>query len=112
MDTKLVLLGLFAFFGLLVFLIILYFLWRRFSALVKIEKTVQEGKSRVYFQTFIPIKRAVIEDVVGEEPIVFVKEDMKPGDKVEFIYPLSQNPVKLTVEGEENFTLEQHLKAG
>ncbi|MEW5996885.1 MAG: hypothetical protein AB1657_04810 [Candidatus Micrarchaeota archaeon] len=112
MDIKLILLGLFAFFGLAVFLIILFFLWRRFSSLVKFEKTAYEGKSRVFLQTFIPIKRAVIEDVVGEEPIVFVKEDLKPGDRVEFFYPLSQGPVKLTVEGEENFTLEQHLKAG
>ena len=111
MDMKLLLLGVFAFFGILVFLIILYFVWKRFSSLVKFEKTAEEGKSKVFLQTFIPIKRATVEDVVDGEPIVFVKEDMKPGDKIELFYPLTQTAAKLTVEGEENFTLEGHLKA-
>lgn len=111
MDLKIILLGVFIFFGLLVFLIIVYFLWRRFSSLVKFEKTEQEGKSRVFFQTFIPVKRITIEDVVDGEPILFVREDMKPGDKLELFYPISQTPAKLTVEGEESFTLEGHLRA-
>ena len=111
MDIKLVLLGVFAFFAILVLLIIIYFVWRRFSSLVKFEKTAQEGKSRVFFQTFIPLKRVTIEDNVDGEPLLFVREDMKPGDKLELFYPLSQTPAKLTVEGEENFTLEGHLRA-
>lgn len=111
MDMKLLLLGIFAFFGILVFLIISYFIWKRFSALVKFEKTAEEGKSRVFLQTFIPAKRVIVEDVVDGEPIVFVKEDMKPGDKLELRYPLAQGAAKLTVEGEENFSLEAHLRA-
>ena len=111
MDIKLILLGVFAFFCFLVLLIILYFVWRRFSSLVKFEKTVEDGKSKVFFQTFIPVKRATIEDVVDGEPVIFVREDMKPGDKIEIFYPLTQTPAKLALEGEQNFTLEAHLKA-
>ncbi len=111
MDTKLILLGVFVFFGILVFLMVLYFVWKRFSSLVKFEKTAADGKSRVFFQTFIPIKRVTIEDVVDGEPIMFVREDMKPGDKLELFYPLTQSPAKLSVEGEEKFTLETHLRA-
>ncbi len=111
MDIKLILLGVFVFFGFLVFLIILYFVWRRFSSLVKFEKTAEEGKSKVFFQTFIPVKRVTIEDVVDGEPVLFVREDMKPGDKIEIFYPLTQTPAKLTLEGEQNFNLEAHLKA-
>jgi len=111
MDIKLVLLGVFGFFCLLVLLIIIYFLWKRFSSLVKFEKTTEDGKSKVFFQTFIPVKRATIEDVVDGEPVIFVREDMKPGDKLELFYPLTQTPAKLSLEGEQNFTLEAHLKA-
>jgi len=110
-DIKLVLIGVFAFFAILVAVLVLYFLWRRFSSLVKFEKTAQNGKSRVFFQTFIPAKRVVIEDNVDGEPILFVREDMKPGDKLELLYPLSQAQAKLTVEGDENFSLEASLRA-
>jgi len=111
MDIKIILLGVFAFFFVLVFLMVAYFLWRRFSSLVKFEKTAEDGKSKVFFQTFIPVKRATIEDVVDGEPVIFVREDMKPGDKIEIFYPLTQTPAKLALEGEQNFTLEAHLKA-
>ncbi len=111
MDIGIILIGIFLFFVLVVGLIMVYFLWKRFTSLVKFEKELREGKSHVLVQTFIPIKKMTVEDAVGGDPVVFVREDLKPGEKLEFIYPASQEKAKLTVEGEENFTMEREPKA-
>lgn len=111
MDIGIILIGIFAFFVVLVGLILLYFVWKRFTSLVKFEKILKDGKSHVLVQAFIPVKKLTLEDVVGEEQISFVREGLKPGEKLEFIYPVSQGKAKLTVEGDENFTMEKEPKA-
>ena len=111
MDVGIILIGVFLFFVVIVGLIILYFVWKRFTSLVKFEKEIKEGKSHVTIQTFIPANKMTVEDVVDGKPVMFVREDLKPGEKLEFIYPATQEKVKLTVEGDENFTMERGPKA-
>jgi hypothetical protein len=110
MDVILILLGIFVLLGLFILLLLVFFFWKRSSSLIRFEKTAHEGQSRVFLQAFIPLEKITIEDMVDGKPIVFVRENLKPGEKVEFLYPLSQEPVKLTAEGEENFTMERKLK--
>ncbi|MDD2655094.1 MAG: hypothetical protein PHC52_12420 [Syntrophales bacterium] len=111
MDIGLILIGAFVFLALIVGILLLFLFFRRFRSQVRLEKVAHEGKSRVIVQTFIPIARATIEDMVDGEPMVIVRENVKPGEKLEFVYPLSENVVKLTVEGDENFTMEEKLRA-
>ncbi|GEM_PF-951216 len=107
MDTLgWVLIGAFAFFAVIVFLIVAYLLWKRFSSLVKFEKVISGGKSNVYLQAFIPIRKATIEDNASGGTLVFVRENIKAGEKLEFVYPQSKSSAKLIAEGEENFSLE------
>ncbi|MFA5412059.1 MAG: hypothetical protein WC350_01780 [Candidatus Micrarchaeia archaeon] len=111
MDIGLILIGVFIFLALIVGVLALYMFWKRFRSQVRLEKVAHEGKSKVTVQTFIPITRATIEDTVDGEPMVIVRENVKPGEKLEFVYPLSENVVKLTIEGDENFTMEEKLRA-
>lgn len=107
MDTiGWILIAMFAFFAVIVFLIAAYLLWKRFSSLVKFEKMIRGGKSHVHLQAFIPIRKATIEDNAGGGTLVFVRENINAGEKLEFVYPQSKTPAKLIAEGEENFSLE------
>lgn len=110
MEIGLILIAVFIFLALIVAVLIVFLFWKRFRSQVRVEKVAVEGKSVVTVHSFIPIARATVEDVVDGEPIVFVRENVKPGEKLEFIYPLSQNAVKVTVEGEESFTIEENLR--
>ena len=111
MDIGIILIGVFLFFLVIVGLIVLYFVWKRFTSLVKFEKELREGKSHVFVQTFIPVKKMTVEDTVEGEPVMFVREDLRPGEKLEFVYGASQEKARLTVEGEENFTMEREPKS-
>ena len=106
----LLLIAVFAFFALIVFLLVVYLMWKRFSTLVKFEKTLKEGRSNVFLQAFIPLRKITIEDNIAGGPIVFVREDLKAGEKLYFTYPPSSSPAKLMAEGEESFSLEAQPK--
>jgi hypothetical protein len=100
------LLGAFAFFTLLLIIIIAYFFLKRGSGSVNFEKKLIDGRSVVSVQPFFNLKRAMVQDRAGGESLVFVRENIPSGEKVVFEYPASNSPARLTTEGEMNVTLE------
>ncbi|MFP3950280.1 MAG: hypothetical protein ACLFUZ_04290 [Candidatus Micrarchaeia archaeon] len=101
-----VLVGLFAFFSVMVLAIVIYFIWKKGTGSVKFQKKIKEGKSLVLVQPFVNLKRVMVQDKAKGESLVFVKENMGSGEKVWFEYPASNSPARLTTEGEVEITLE------
>ncbi|MBN2122409.1 hypothetical protein JW721_05150 [Candidatus Micrarchaeota archaeon] len=100
------LLGAFAFFTLLLLIIVAYFFLKRGSGSVNFEKKLIDGHSVVSVQPFFNLKRAMVQDKAGGESLVFVRENIPSGEKVVFEYPASNTPARLTTEGEISVTLE------
>jgi hypothetical protein len=100
------LLGAFAFFTLLLIIILAYFVLKRGSGSVNFEKKIVNGHSVVTVQPFFNLKRAMVQDKAGGESLVFVRENIPSGEKVVFEYPASKAPARLTTEGEISVTLE------
>lgn len=100
------LLGAFAFFSLLLIIILAYFMLKRGSGSVTFEKKIINGHSVVSVQPFFNLKRAMVQDKAGGESLVFVRENIPSGERVVFEYPASNTPARLTTEGEISVTLE------
>lgn len=84
----------------LLVIIIFYFIWRKLTKVIKAEKRIKNGKSIVKVECLIPIKKLILIDKVDEEEIEMVREDIKSGEKLEFIYPVSNENVILKTEGD------------
>jgi hypothetical protein len=100
------LIGAFALFALLLFVLIIYFIWKRGSGSVNFTKKIVEGKSVVEVQPFLNLKRVMVQDKAGGESLVFVRENISSGEKVCFEYAASNTPARLTTEGEIAISLE------
>lgn len=100
------LIGIFAFFALMLIILIAYFVWKRGAGSVKFEKKLKDGKSVVEVQPFVNLKRVMVQDKAGGESLVFVRENVASGEKVFFEYPPSNSPARLTTEGEVKVSLE------
>ncbi|MBD3397870.1 hypothetical protein GF412_01830 [Candidatus Micrarchaeota archaeon] len=100
------LIGAFAFFALMVLLIIVYLVWKKGSGSIKFRKKIVEGKSEVLVQPFVNLKRIMVQDKVGGQNIVFVRENLVSGERVWFEYPASNTPARLTTEGDISVTME------
>ncbi|MBD3389890.1 hypothetical protein GF415_02945 [Candidatus Micrarchaeota archaeon] len=101
-----ILVGLFAFFSIMVLVLVIYFVWKRGSGSVKFQKKIKGGKSVVLVQPFVNLKRVMVQDKASGESLVFVKENLGSGETVWFEYPASNSPARLTTEGEVEITLE------
>lgn len=105
-DVGLALIGVFAFFALMLFFLIAYLVVKRGAGSVKFEKRIKEGKSQVMVQPFVNLKRIMVQDKAGGQNLVFVRENVDSGQKIFFEYPASNTPARLTTEGEINVTTE------
>ena len=107
MDTiGWILVGIFAFFAVLLFALVIYFVWKRGAGSVKFQKQIKDGKSLVSVQPFVNLKRVMVQDKAAGQNLVFVRENVASGEKVYFEYPASNTPARLTTEGEANITIE------
>jgi hypothetical protein len=100
------LIGAFAFFALLLLVLIAYFVWKRGTGSVNFTKKIVEGKSVVRVQPFLNLKRIMVQDKAGGESLVFVRENVASGESVCFEYAASNSPARLTTEGEISLTME------
>jgi len=101
-----VLIGAFAFFALMIALIIAYLVWKKGSGSIKFRKKIVEGNSLVLVQPFVNLKRIMVQDKVEGQNMVFVRENLVSGEKVWFEYPASSTPARLTTEGDVSATME------
>ncbi|MCK4319538.1 hypothetical protein KAW38_03125 [Candidatus Micrarchaeota archaeon] len=92
----------------LLVIIIFYLIWRKLSRVIKAEKRIVDGKSIVKVECLVPIKKLILMDKVGEEEIEMVREDIKNGEKLEFVYPVSNENAVLKTEGD--IKIEMKLK--
>ncbi len=101
-----ILVGVFAVFSVLLLLVIIYFVWKRGAGSVKFKKILKNGNSIVIVQPFVNLKRVMVQDKAGGEELVFVRENIRSGERIIFEYPASNTPARLTTEGEANITME------
>lgn len=100
------LIGAFLLFALVIVIFAFYFFFGKGSGSVRFEKRIKDGKSVVVVEPFLDLKRIIVQDKVGGENIVFVRENVPSNQKITFEYPASNTPARLTTEGKATLNIE------
>lgn len=104
--TGWLLIGAFGFFAFMIFIIVVYLVWKKGSGSINFRKKIVDGKSLVFVQPFVNLKRIMVQDKVEGQSMAFVRENIVSGEKIWFEYPASNTPARLTTEGDVSVTLE------
>lgn len=80
--------------------ILLYIFWKLSQPKLFFEKVLAKGKSKVIIKTGKPLKRVMLSDKANGEKLSFVRNDIKKGEALEFIYPASTDTAQLIIDDE------------
>ena len=68
---------------------VVYWMWKKTDSPAEDYKTIEQGQSRVHIRAHHDLKEVVVRDRAEKEKLTFVRSDVKKGEAVEFIYPVS-----------------------
>ena len=78
----------------------LFILWKLLSVQVSVKKELSEGKSIVTIDAKKDITSIEFKDFISKEKQkhTFSRKDIKAGERVEFVYSLSNEPISVLVK--------------
>ncbi|MBI2079890.1 hypothetical protein HYT84_03925 [Candidatus Micrarchaeota archaeon] len=80
----------------LVILIVLYFLWRRGSGPLNVNREIEKGVVILHIEAKRPIKKLTIKEKGNKDELNFTRNNLESGEHVEFNYPAFVGAEKVT----------------
>ena len=80
---------------------VLYAFWGLSRGAVECRKTIDAGRSKVTIKANRQIRHLTVSDIVAGYPITFNRAGVAKGEKLEFIYPFSNEKAKIIIEDEK-----------
>ena len=87
--------------GLVIAAAILGLLWVGTRASIECRKVIENGKTVLSLKANKNLKKVSVADSADGEHISFLRSNVRKGEKITFVYPLSQDKATLVIEDEK-----------